>query len=128
MFKIKSFVFWHIVADEIKVLLDILDFLFYLLQEWRSFQMLFVILCKENWEVLKSLWENVNEWEEERLVALFKLLKNIGGQERVLWTEQPHLQVVAHHLLSQRRFFCHLQGDNLLFRDKQDLFLRLYMP
>jgi hypothetical protein len=76
----------HFVTDVVVICLDVLYLLLYLFEERRSFQPFLFFGREENWEVLKTLRENVNErMEESRRILLF--LKNVSGQVGMLRTE-----------------------------------------
>ena len=58
----------HFVHNQFVVCLDVFDLLANLVLERTSFQPRSLVLCVENWEVVKALWQNVNELVEMRVL------------------------------------------------------------
>ena len=92
-------------------------------QERGTFEPLLFFWREENWKIVGRF----RQYVKVRLplgMWLFQFLQDIGRQVAVLGREKVHLRFF--HLGADWSGFCHFEGDDKVFRDRQENFVLLY--
>ena len=120
LFQVKLLEGGHLEADEVVVLLNFLNFLFYLIDKSTSLKPLLLILREKDGELGDVLRQQVDVGLPRR-AFLLDLLEHVRAQEVVLWRDQPLPESFLVHQLAKRRVEGHLECDKQAERYEQNL-------
>lgn len=114
----------NLTADEVVVRFDIFNFFVDLIKEGTALEVGQFLLREENWEITKTLGQDV-QILSELLFVFLPFLEDVGSQEGVLGRDEfgPHVLLV--HLTANWGLVCHLQSNDLVQWHIQDDFSAL---